>query len=83
MDLRDRWRSPEAQRRAGRLMIGLGAVGVVVALFGMIVGWIFVGQLADASDDSLEVTVQTTTRSTWQKRCWCRRSMPWAPWRGR
>ena len=40
-------------------MIGLGAVGVVVVVFGTVVGWIFVGQIATASDDSLEVTVQT------------------------
>ena len=40
-------------------MIGLGVVGVVVAVFGTVVGWVFVGQIATASDDSLEVTVQT------------------------
>ena len=40
-------------------MIGLGALRVVVAVFGTVVGWIFVGQIAAASDDSLEVTVQT------------------------
>ena len=40
-------------------MIGLRIAGVVVAVFGMIVGWIFVGQIATASDDSLDVTVQT------------------------
>lgn len=58
MLLRDRWRSPSDQRRAGQLMIGIGLVGAVVAVFGTIVGWTFVGQLAAASDDSLEVTVQ-------------------------
>lgn len=52
------WRSPRDQRRAGRLMIGLGVVGAIVAVFGTIGGWIFVGQLAAASDDSLDVTVQ-------------------------
>ena len=56
--LRDLWRSPRDQRRAGRLMIGLGVVGAIVAVFGTIGGWIFVGQVAAASDDSLEVTVQ-------------------------
>ena len=40
-------------------MIGLGALRVVVAVFGTVVGWIFVDQIAAASDDSLEVTVQT------------------------
>ena len=39
-------------------MIGLGVVGALVAVFGTIGGWIFVGQVASASDDSLEVTVQ-------------------------
>lgn len=52
------WRSPRDQRRAGRLMIGLGVVGALVAVFGTIGGWIFVGQVAAASDDSLDVTVQ-------------------------
>jgi methyl-accepting chemotaxis protein len=52
------WRSPRDQRRAGRLMIGLGLVGAIVAVSGTIGGWIFVGQLAAASDDSLDVTVQ-------------------------
>ena len=40
-------------------MIGVGTVGVVVAAFGTVAGWIFVDQIATASDDSLEVTVQT------------------------
>jgi methyl-accepting chemotaxis protein len=40
-------------------MIALGVVGAIVAVFGTVVGWIFVGQVADASDDSLALTVQT------------------------
>lgn len=40
-------------------MIGVGVAGALIAVFGVIVGWIFVGQLATASDDSLAVTVQT------------------------
>lgn len=40
-------------------MIGVGLAGALVAVFGMVVGWIFVGQLASASDDSLDVTIQT------------------------
>lgn len=59
MLLRDRWRSPSDQRRAGQLMIAIGLVGAVVAVFGTVVGWIFVGQIATASDDSVEVTEQT------------------------
>jgi hypothetical protein len=59
MSLRTRWRSPTATRRAGNLMIALGVVGALVAMFGAVVGWVFVGQVADASDDSLAVTIQT------------------------
>jgi ABC-type transporter Mla subunit MlaD len=40
-------------------MIALGVVGALVALFGTVVGWVFVGQLANASDDSLAVTIET------------------------
>ncbi|HUS44401.1 MAG TPA: hypothetical protein VMY16_17180 [Ilumatobacteraceae bacterium] len=40
-------------------MIGVGLAGMLIAVFGMIVGWIFVGQLATASDDTLEVTLQS------------------------
>ncbi len=40
-------------------MIGVGIAGMLIAVFGMIVGWIFVGQLANASDDSLDVTLQS------------------------
>lgn len=40
-------------------MIGVGVVGAVVAVFGTAVGWVFVGQVASASDDSIEVTIQT------------------------
>lgn len=39
-------------------MIALGVAGAIVAVFGTIGGWIFVGQVAAASDDSLDVTVQ-------------------------
>lgn len=40
-------------------MIALGVVGAMVAVFGTVVGWVFVGQLATASDDSLDITIQT------------------------
>jgi len=40
-------------------MIGVGVAGLLIAVFGMIVGWIFVGQLATTSDDTLEVTLQS------------------------
>lgn len=57
--LRDRWRSIESQRRAGRTMIAVGLVGAIVAVAGTISGWLFVGQLGQATDDSLEVTIET------------------------
>jgi hypothetical protein len=57
--LRERWRSPRDTRRAGQVMIGVGVAGALIALFGMVAGWIFVGQVAAASDDSLEVTLQS------------------------
>jgi methyl-accepting chemotaxis protein len=56
--LRDRWRSPSDTRRAGRVMIGVGTVGAVIVAVGTVVGWVFVGQLADTSDDTLDVTIQ-------------------------
>lgn len=56
--LRDRWRSARDTRRAGRVMIGVGVVGAVVIAVGTAVGWVFVGQLADTSDDTLGVTIQ-------------------------
>ncbi len=39
-------------------MIALGLVGALVAVFGTIGGWIFVGQVASASDESVDVTVR-------------------------
>ncbi|MGB0111988.1 MAG: hypothetical protein WBP59_02090 [Ilumatobacteraceae bacterium] len=57
--LRDRWRSIEAQRRVGRTMIGAGLVGALVAVVGTVSGWLFVGQIGSATDDSLEVTIET------------------------
>ncbi len=40
-------------------MVGVGVAGMLIAVFGMVVGWIFVGQLATTSDDTLEVTLQS------------------------
>jgi len=57
--LRDRWRSIEAQRRAGRLMVGVGFTGALLAVVGSITAWLFVGELHDATDESLAVTVET------------------------
>jgi methyl-accepting chemotaxis protein len=57
--LRDRWRSPDDTRRAGTLMVALGVAGALIAVFGMVVGWVFVGQIATASDDTLDVALQS------------------------
>ena len=54
-----RWRTPRTTLRAGRLMVAVGVVGMVLAVLGMIIGWMFVGQLASASEDSLDVTLQS------------------------
>lgn len=40
-------------------MIAVGVAGALITVFGSVVGWIFVGQLASASDDSLAVTVRS------------------------
>jgi methyl-accepting chemotaxis protein len=40
-------------------MVGVGVAGMLIAVSGTIIGWIFVGQLATASDDTLEVTLQS------------------------
>jgi hypothetical protein len=45
-----RWVS---RRMAGRVMVGVAVVGVVVSLVGTIVAWQFVGQLSRSSDRSL------------------------------
>ncbi len=59
VQLRDRWRSTESQRRAGKTMVAVGLFGAIVAIAGTISGWLFVGQLGSATDDSLEVTIGT------------------------
>lgn len=51
--------SAPAQQRAGRVMIGVAAVGVVVALIGSIVGWQLIGQIDATTSDTLEVSVES------------------------
>jgi len=41
------------------MMIAVGLVGALVAIVGTVSGWMFVGQLGSATDDSLEVTIET------------------------
>jgi methyl-accepting chemotaxis protein len=40
-------------------MIGVAVAGALIAVFGTVVGWVFVGQVATASDDTLKVTLQS------------------------
>jgi methyl-accepting chemotaxis protein len=40
-------------------MVAVGVAGMLIAVSGTIVGWFFVGQLAEASDDTLEVTLRS------------------------
>jgi methyl-accepting chemotaxis protein len=40
-------------------MIGVGIAGALIAVLGTIIGWVFVGQVATASDDTLDVTLQS------------------------
>jgi hypothetical protein len=44
---------------AGRIMVGVAVVGVVVGLAAMVVGWRLVGHLSDGVDDSLQVATQS------------------------
>ena len=47
------------RRRAGRVMIGVGIVGIVVAAVGVVAGWQFLGRINAATGDSLDVTIET------------------------
>lgn len=51
--------SADAQRRAGRVMLGVAAVGIVVAVVGGVLGWQFVGRLDSTGSETLDVTVET------------------------
>lgn len=51
--------SADAQRRAGRVMVGVAMVGVIVAVIGGVVGWQFVGRLDSTGGETLDVTVET------------------------
>jgi predicted PurR-regulated permease PerM len=51
--------SAPAQRRAGRVMVGVAVVGVAVALIGAIVGWQLVGQIDSTTTDTLDVSVES------------------------
>lgn len=52
-------RDAQTQRTAGRIMIGVGVAGAVLALVGTIVAWVFVGELHAATDETLTVTIHT------------------------
>jgi ABC-type transporter Mla subunit MlaD len=51
--------SSAAQRRAGRVMVGVAVVGVLVALTGALLGWHLVGELDETTRESLDVTVES------------------------
>ena len=51
--------SAPAQRRAGRVMVGVAVVGVAVFLIGAIVGWQLVGQIDSTTSDTLDVSVES------------------------
>jgi ABC-type transporter Mla subunit MlaD len=51
--------SAAAQRRAGRVMVGVAVVGVLVALTGALLGWHLVGELDETTRESLDVTVES------------------------
>lgn len=52
-------RRRRAERRAGQVMLGVAAVGVLVAVVGTIVGWVLLGRLDRASRESLEVSIES------------------------
>jgi hypothetical protein len=51
--------SAPAQRRAGRVMVGVAVVGVAVALIGAVVGWQLIGQIDATTSDTLDVSVES------------------------
>lgn len=52
-------RRRRAERRAGRIMLGVAAIGVVVAIAGTLVGWVLLGRLDETSRESLEVSIES------------------------
>ncbi len=50
---------PERRRAVGHTMVGVAAVGVVVALAGSVIAWQVVGSLDDSSRQTLDVTIET------------------------
>lgn len=52
-------RRRRAERRAGQMMLGVAAVGVLVAVVGTIVGWVLLGRLDRTSRESLEVSIES------------------------
>jgi hypothetical protein len=49
---------PDVRRRAGRALVSLAAVGAVTALVGTVVAWRLLGNVNDATSDSLDVTIE-------------------------
>ncbi len=52
-----RLQTDRIRRRAGRAMLGISVVGVVVAIVGTVVAWRLIGTVNRATSDTLDVTV--------------------------
>lgn len=52
-------RTARLRRRAGQIMVVIAAVGVFTALSGMVVGWLVISDVNDATHDSLDVTIES------------------------
>ncbi|NND76345.1 MAG: hypothetical protein HKN44_15210 [Ilumatobacter sp.] len=51
--------SPRANRRAGRVMVAVAVVGLVVSAAGTLVAWRLVGEINSSTRDTLGVTIET------------------------
>lgn len=54
-----RFGSARANRRAGRLMVAVAVVGLVVSVTGTFVAWRLVGEINSSTRDTLGVTIET------------------------
>ncbi len=55
-----RWlRRPDVRQRAGRVLLGAAAGGVVAALLGTVAAWLVIGDVDSATKETLDVTIQS------------------------
>ena len=52
-------RSPAARRRAGRIMVATAIIGMVVVLAGVAVAWKLIGDINQATQETLDVTIES------------------------